>query len=39
MDFDKQFTAFGIIAAVLGLGAIAFTVWVIIKLMQHWSVI
>jgi hypothetical protein len=29
----------GVIAAILGLAVGAFVVWVIIKLMQHWSVI
>ena len=42
MDFDKhakRMKIAGVIAAILGLAVGAFVVWVIIKLMQHWSVI
>ena len=41
-DFDKHVKNMkiaGIIVAILGLGFVGFIIWVIIKLLQHWSVI
>ena len=39
MDFDAQFRWFGILAITIGIASFGFTAWVIIKLMQHWSII
>ena len=39
MNFEKVFWLWGIFCLVLGLSFLGFIVWVIIKLLQHWSII